>query len=46
MLTSPSPGEATYGAEIRVPYGSEVEIPEGPAKGFAITEEITGPRQG
>ncbi|NEW75083.1 Uma2 family endonuclease [Streptomyces rhizosphaericus] len=46
VLTSPSPGEGTYAAETRVPYGVEVEIPEGPAKGFAITEEITGPRQG
>ncbi|EFL24463.1 hypothetical protein SSOG_04177 [Streptomyces himastatinicus ATCC 53653] len=46
LLTSPSPDEQTYAAETRVPYGTEVEIPEGPAKGFAITEEITGPRQG
>ncbi|MEE4594199.1 Uma2 family endonuclease [Streptomyces sp. DSM 41524] len=46
VLTSPSPGEGTYAAETRVPYGTEVEIPEGPAKGFAITEEITGPPQG
>ncbi|MBD3010363.1 MULTISPECIES: Uma2 family endonuclease [unclassified Streptomyces] len=46
VLTSPSPGEGTYAAEIRVPYGTEVQIPEGPAKGFAITEEITGPRRG
>ncbi|WP_234356728.1 Uma2 family endonuclease [Streptomyces sp. NBRC 110028] len=45
VLTSPSPDEQTYAAETRVPYGTVVEIPEGPAKGFAITEEITGPRQ-
>ncbi|MCC5032542.1 Uma2 family endonuclease [Streptomyces sp. WAC 00631] len=42
VLTSPSPKEAVYAAEIRVPYGTAVEIPDGPAKGFAITEEITG----
>ncbi|MER7793613.1 Uma2 family endonuclease [Streptomyces sp. NPDC097640] len=44
VLTSPSPGEETYAAAIRVPYGTEVQIPEGPVKGFAITEDITGPR--
>ncbi|MBQ0983047.1 Uma2 family endonuclease [Streptomyces sp. F63] len=44
VLTSPSPKEAAYAAEIRVPYGTAVEIPDGPAKGFAITEEITGER--
>ncbi|MDX3226657.1 Uma2 family endonuclease [Streptomyces sp. ME19-01-6] len=44
VLTSPSPGEETYAASIRVPYGTEVQIPEGPVKGFAITEDITGPR--
>ncbi|MFF3711134.1 hypothetical protein [Streptomyces phaeochromogenes] len=27
----------------RVPYGTEVTIPEGPAKGFVVTEAITGP---
>jgi Uma2 family endonuclease len=43
ILTSPSPEEETYAAESRTPYGTEVEIPEGPAKGFAITEAITGP---
>ncbi|WP_030836224.1 hypothetical protein [Streptomyces hygroscopicus] len=46
VLTSPSPDEGTHAAGTRVPYGTVVEIPEGPAKGFAITEEITGPRQG
>lgn len=44
VLTSPSPGEETYAAAIRVPYGTEVQIPEGAVKGFAITEDITGPR--
>ncbi|MFJ5547841.1 Uma2 family endonuclease [Streptomyces sp. NPDC093225] len=43
VLTAPSPGEAVYAGEVRVQYGREVVIPEGPAKGFAIGEEITGP---
>ncbi|MEC4016418.1 Uma2 family endonuclease [Streptomyces sp. H27-D2] len=43
VLTSPSPGEASYAAETRVPYGTHVTIPEGPAKGFVITEAVTGP---
>ncbi|MEV0278698.1 Uma2 family endonuclease [Streptomyces sp. NPDC050610] len=43
VLSSPSPAEAVYAAETRVPYGTEVAIPEGPAKGFVIGEEITGP---
>ncbi|MGK5529973.1 Uma2 family endonuclease [Streptomyces sp. URMC 129] len=43
VLTSPIPHEAVYAAETRVPYGTEVVIPEGPAKGFVITEAITGP---
>jgi Uma2 family endonuclease len=43
VLTAPVPDEAVYTAEVRVPYGTEVTIPEGPAKGFTIGEEITGP---
>jgi Uma2 family endonuclease len=43
VLTSPSPDEAVYAAETRVPYGTPVTIPEGAAKGFTITEAITGP---
>ncbi|MEU7043134.1 Uma2 family endonuclease [Streptomyces varsoviensis] len=43
ILSSPSPAEAVYAAETRVPYGTEVTIPEGPAKGLVIGEEITGP---
>ncbi|MFE7609094.1 Uma2 family endonuclease [Streptomyces celluloflavus] len=43
VLTSPDPGEAAYAAEIRVPYGTEITLPEGPAKGFTITESLTGP---
>ncbi|AJT64211.1 Uma2 family endonuclease [Streptomyces chattanoogensis] len=43
VLTAPSPAEATYAAEHRVPYGTDAVIPEGPAKGFVISEAITGP---
>ncbi|PJE95892.1 hypothetical protein CUT44_18920 [Streptomyces carminius] len=46
VLTSPSPEEAVYAAETRVPYGTEVAIPEGAAKGFVIGEAITGPLRG
>ncbi|MHC0433315.1 Uma2 family endonuclease [Streptomyces sp. O3] len=42
VLTDPRPGEAVYASETRVPYGTDVTIPEGPAKGFALTEAITG----
>ncbi|MDT3397766.1 Uma2 family endonuclease [Streptomyces sp. B1866] len=44
VLTSPSPKEGLYAASTRVPYGTDAEIPEGPAKGFVITEAVTGPR--
>lgn len=43
ILTSPSPTEAVYQAELRVPYGREAAVPEGPAKGFVIGADITGP---
>ncbi|WP_228454739.1 Uma2 family endonuclease [Streptomyces alkaliphilus] len=43
LLTSPSPGEAVYLEETRTPYGTPVTVPTGPAKGFVITEAITGP---
>ncbi|WP_030416134.1 Uma2 family endonuclease [Streptomyces sp. NRRL S-1448] len=43
VLTSPSPEEAAYAGENRVPYGVDVIIPEGPAKGFVIGQAITGP---
>ncbi|MDD9376859.1 Uma2 family endonuclease [Streptomyces sp. ZAF1911] len=43
LLTGPVPAEARYASEVRMPYGTEVVVPEGPAKGFAIGEEITGP---
>ncbi|GAA1918001.1 hypothetical protein GCM10009837_48910 [Streptomyces durmitorensis] len=41
VLTAPNPKKATYEDEHRVPYGTEAIIPSGPAKGFAIGEEIT-----
>ncbi|MBA2945174.1 Uma2 family endonuclease [Streptomyces himalayensis] len=43
VLTEPRPDKADWVGVHRVPYGTEVIIPEGPAKGFAITEGITGP---
>lgn len=43
VLTEPRPEKADWVGEHRVPYGTEVIIPEGPAKGFTITEAITGP---
>ncbi|MFH8562713.1 Uma2 family endonuclease [Streptomyces sp. NPDC017988] len=41
VLTLPNVQKAIYEGELRVPYGAEVEVPSGPAKGFAIGEEIT-----
>ncbi|MEV8018747.1 Uma2 family endonuclease [Streptomyces sp. NPDC086554] len=46
VLTEPQPEKADWVGVHRVPYGTEVVIPEGPAKGFAITEAITGARRG
>ncbi|BCL29597.1 Uma2 family endonuclease [Streptomyces aurantiacus] len=43
VLTEPRPEEADWVGVHRVSYGTEVAIPEGPAKGFAVTEAITGP---
>lgn len=43
VLTEPQPDKADWVGIHRVPYGTGVIIPEGPAKGFAITEAITGP---
>ncbi|WP_406420676.1 hypothetical protein OH809_22615 [Streptomyces sp. NBC_00873] len=34
--------EVLWEGELRVPYGTEVTLLEGPAKGFAVTEAITG----
>ena len=42
ILTEPRPEKADWVGVHRVPYGTEVTIPEGPAKGSAITEAITG----
>ncbi|QEU92967.1 Uma2 family endonuclease [Streptomyces kanamyceticus] len=46
ILTEPQPEKADWVGVHRVPYGTEVMIPEGPAKGFTITEAITGARRG
>ncbi|MEW2400896.1 Uma2 family endonuclease [Streptomyces sp. NPDC046862] len=43
LFTGPRPDQADWEDIHRVPYGTEVVIPEGPAKGFTITEAITGP---
>ncbi|WP_189878962.1 Uma2 family endonuclease [Streptomyces bluensis] len=43
LFAGPRPDAADWGDIHRAPYGTEVIIPEGPAKGFAITEAITGP---
>ncbi|MBT2545438.1 Uma2 family endonuclease [Streptomyces sp. ISL-44] len=43
VLTAPDPDKAVYDDEDRVAYGTTATIPEGPAKGFTIGEEITGP---
>ncbi|WP_030207028.1 Uma2 family endonuclease [Streptomyces sp. NRRL S-87] len=43
ILTAPDLGRADYTGEVRTQFGREVAIPEGPAKGFVIGEEITGP---
>ncbi|WP_327253247.1 Uma2 family endonuclease [Streptomyces sp. NBC_01244] len=43
VLTSPDPDQAIYGDELRAGYGATATIPSGPAKGFTIGEDITGP---
>ncbi|WP_405491898.1 hypothetical protein [Streptomyces sp. NBC_00096] len=43
VLTSPDPEKAAYEDEVRARYGTPVAIPAGPAKGFAIGEDVTGP---
>ncbi|WP_433858414.1 hypothetical protein [Streptomyces kronopolitis] len=43
VLTVPRPDEAAYADTHRVAYGIDITLPEGPAKGFTIGEEITGP---
>nr|WP_107099602.1 Uma2 family endonuclease [Streptomyces ossamyceticus] len=42
LFTGPRPDKADWEDIHRVPYGTEVVIPEGPAKGFAVTEAVTG----
>ncbi|MCB5908443.1 Uma2 family endonuclease [Streptomyces pinistramenti] len=43
VLTSPCQEKGTYADSVRRPYGTEVALPEGPAKGFTLSEVITGP---
>ncbi|MFE3994667.1 Uma2 family endonuclease [Streptomyces goshikiensis] len=43
VLSGPDRERAIYGDEVRAVYGAAVTIPEGPAKGFVIGEDITGP---
>ncbi|MFC9298185.1 Uma2 family endonuclease [Streptomyces sp. NPDC057011] len=43
VLTAPDPDKAVYDDEDRVAYGTTATIPEGPAKGFTIGEDVTGP---
>ncbi|MCX5199037.1 Uma2 family endonuclease [Streptomyces sp. NBC_00249] len=43
VLSSPDPKKGVYDDEVRTPYGSAAVIPSGPAKGFAIGEDVTGP---
>ncbi|MFE4262586.1 Uma2 family endonuclease [Streptomyces sp. NPDC056883] len=46
VLTSPNPGKAVYEDESRTAYGTPVAIAAGPAKGFTIGEDVTGPARG
>lgn len=43
VLSAPDPEAAVYDDEVRAAYRVGATIPEGPAKGFTIGEEITGP---
>ncbi|MFI6639372.1 Uma2 family endonuclease [Streptomyces sp. NPDC050504] len=43
VLTGPNPKKGDWVGEHRVPYGTGVTVPDGPLKGFAVTEDITGP---
>jgi Uma2 family endonuclease len=45
IRTAPLPEHARYEDEHRVPYGSDAIVPEGPAKGFVVGEDITGPKR-
>ncbi|WP_330296848.1 Uma2 family endonuclease [Streptomyces sp. NBC_00503] len=46
VLTAPDPDAATYRDEVRAAYGTTITIPIGPAKGFAVGEDVTGPGRG
>ncbi|MEU4355003.1 Uma2 family endonuclease [Streptomyces virginiae] len=43
VLSSPDPEAAVYADEVRAAYRAGVTLSDGPAKGFTIGEEITGP---
>ncbi|MFD6227349.1 hypothetical protein ACFWFZ_10760 [Streptomyces sp. NPDC060232] len=43
VLTSPDPEAAVYADEVRAAYTAGVTLSDGPAKGFAIGEDVTGP---
>ncbi|RFU84529.1 Uma2 family endonuclease [Streptomyces triticagri] len=43
VLSDPQPDRADWVGIHRVPFGTEVVLQDGPAKGFAVTEAITGP---
>ncbi|MFE9632365.1 Uma2 family endonuclease [Streptomyces sp. NPDC006463] len=43
VLSAPDPDRAVYDDEVRAAYGTAITIPAGPAKGFVIGGDITGP---
>ncbi|KOU31622.1 hypothetical protein ADK52_03350 [Streptomyces sp. WM6372] len=43
VLSAPDPESAVYQDEVRASYGTGATIPSGPAKGFTIGEDVTGP---
>jgi len=45
ILTEPRPDKADWVGVVRVPFGADAPVSKGPAKGFAITEAITGPQR-
>ncbi|MGW6704179.1 hypothetical protein ACWGDE_04720 [Streptomyces sp. NPDC054956] len=46
VLTAPDPDQAVYDDKVRTAYGTTVTIAAGPAKGFTIGEDVTGPGRG
>ncbi|ANP49542.1 hypothetical protein AVL59_07920 [Streptomyces griseochromogenes] len=45
VLTEPQPDRADWLGVASVPYGTDVHLPKGPAKGFVIGDNITGPKR-